>query len=151
MFLPKPGRTQKIGFMMPDPSRRFVDTPIEDEVQLHGIKIHFATNDERLRHRLLSLAPKAPGTDDCMFSLKIVVDGEEQDTSTPKPLSLHSFKVKSLGYITIGTLGFIAYDKTEHMAFSFVKSDLVIKDELFSCYFLPAFKSALKFATDHSD
>jgi len=129
--------------MMPDPSRRFVATPIEQDLQVHRTQIRLATNDERLRDRLVAhfASTSTLGAEHSGFVLRIIVESQELDPGASVAIPVHTFELDKLGYVTIGPLGFIAYDKSERLAFSFVTTELIHQDKLLSRYFLPALES----------
>jgi hypothetical protein len=130
---------------MPDPSKRFSPTPLVANLALTGISLHLETNHQGLRERFLALFPEGAECDtDPVFSLRIVVESEDEYQPSTEDLSVHDFDLNGLGYIMIGRKSFLAYDQRACQAFSFLTSELVRHDEQFNRYFLQAFRSMVE-------
>lgn len=132
--------------MTPDPSKRFSATPLEARLTSHGMNLRVATNHQGLRDRLRShFPPSACCLDDIpVFSLRIIVEPEDEFNTLEDDFCVYDFELDGLGYVTIGRTSFFAYDRKSSQGFSFVTSRLVGDDTQFHRYFLEALRSMLQ-------
>ena len=129
--------------MLIDLVKRFSSTPLAATMNLNGMMVRVATNDQVVLDRL-RVASTASGGDisaPATVDWRIVVerDGDASDIE----FALNGFTHDGLSFIRISRGSFLAGDLQARCGISFVTSDLITEEHIFGQYFLPALMSML--------
>ena len=130
--------------MVVDLVQRFSPTPLVAVLRLNGVFVRVATNDrlllDRFRGESTDLVEGCRNTPTAHWRIVVEVDAEPSNGE----FILHSFRHDGLSFTRIAQRSFLAGDRQTQSCISFITSDLIREERLFSKYFLPAFMSILE-------
>lgn len=123
---------------MIDLVQRFSLTPLAAVLAINGVLVRAATNSQLLLDRLRaeSTGSREEGGMPAV-NWRIVVEGKAE--SPGEELALQSLKHDGLSFVRIARESFLAGDRHARSCISFITSDLIREERLFSQYFLRAF------------
>lgn len=124
--------------------QRFSPTPLVAALRLNGDLVRVATNNQLLldRFRVESTELREDNGDAPTAVWRIVVELDAEPSNGE--FVLHNFRHDGLSFIRIAQRSFLAGDRQTQSGISFITSDLIREERLFSKYFLPAFVSILE-------
>jgi len=125
-----------------DQVQRFSQTPLAAALAINGVLVRAATNSQLLLDRLRAESTGS-GEEGGMPAVnwRIVVEGKTEPFK--EELALQSLKHDGLSFVRISRESFLAGDRHTRSCISFITTDLIREERLFSQYFLRAFVSIL--------
>jgi len=130
---------------IPDLMKRFTETPFESVLGLSGQRIRVQTNSQAVADQLQRTLTPSPSSALQFpdFVLRVVVEFDD-DLDLERAPTIYRLSHDSLSFLSLGQKSFLACDREAREGICFISQKLLIDEEQFSSYVLPAVISLVK-------